>query len=56
MLTSLALPAFAWASGGADEGESETKLDTVVVTAPRSPGLLRNVPLRVEAVPAEEIQ
>ena len=53
MLTSLALPAFAWASGADDD---EPKLDAVIVTATRSPGLIRNEPLRVEAVPAEEIE
>src|SRR5271165_3378173 len=54
MLTSLMSPLLAWTSAGADEDEA--KLDAVVVTATRSPGLIRNEPLRVEAVPAEEIE
>jgi outer membrane receptor for ferrienterochelin and colicins len=54
MLASLVLSAFAWAADGAVDDEA--KLDAVVVTATRSPGLIRNEPLRVEAVPAEEIE
>jgi outer membrane receptor for ferrienterochelin and colicins len=54
MLASLVLSAFASAADGALDDEA--KLDAVVVTATRSPGLIRNVPLRVEAVPAEEIE
>ena len=42
-----------WAAGADDD---ETKLDAVVVTATRSPTLIRDEPLRVEAVPAEEIE
>ena len=35
---------------------TDTVLEDIVVTATRSPGLIRNEPLRVEAVPAEEIE
>jgi outer membrane receptor for ferrienterochelin and colicins len=39
-----------------DTDDDEAKLNTVVVTATRSPTLIRDEPLRVEAVPAEEIE
>ncbi len=45
------LPTQAWA-----DGDDEVALEQVVVTATRSPGLIRDEPLRVEAVPAEEIE
>jgi outer membrane receptor for ferrienterochelin and colicins len=37
-------------------GDDETALDQIMVTATRTPGLIRDEPLRVEAVPAEEIE
>jgi iron complex outermembrane receptor protein len=40
----------------AAEPEDEVPLDEIVVTATRSPGLIRDEPLRIEAVPAEEIE
>ena len=36
--------------------EEEVTLDQLIVTATRTPGLIRDEPLRVEAVPAEEIE
>jgi outer membrane receptor for ferrienterochelin and colicins len=39
-----------------DEDEAADALDTVTVTATRTPTLVRDEPLRVEAVPAEEIE
>lgn len=36
--------------------DTDTALENVLVTATRSPGLIRDEPLRVEAVPAEEIE
>ncbi|MEO8315046.1 MAG: TonB-dependent receptor [Pseudomonadota bacterium] len=46
-----------WCSfGWSSEPEIETNLDEIVVTATRSPTLIRDEPLRVEAVPAEEIE
>lgn len=47
----LVLPVIAWA-----DADDETKLDEVVVTATRSPTLIRDEPLRVEALPVEEIE
>ena len=53
----VALAAASTAAPGAEEtDDDETKLDAVVVTATRSPTLIRDEPLRVEAVPAEEIE
>src|SRR5450432_1689385 len=43
------------ASGWADE-DDEGALNQILVTATRTPGLVRDEPLRVEAVPAEEIE
>jgi outer membrane receptor for ferrienterochelin and colicins len=48
-----ALPTFAYA-GAADE--KDNNLDEIVVTATRTPTLIRDEPLRVEAVPTEEIE
>lgn len=42
---------YSWASES-----DETNLEEVIVTATRSPTLIRDEPLRVEAVPAEEIE
>ena len=36
--------------------DDESALDNIVVTATRTPGLIRDEPLRIEAVPAEEIK
>jgi outer membrane receptor for ferrienterochelin and colicins len=36
--------------------DDEVPLDQIVVTATRTPGLIRDEPLRVEAVPADEIE
>jgi outer membrane receptor for ferrienterochelin and colicins len=47
----VALPVSVWA--GEDE---KVALDQIVITAARTPGLIRDEPLRVEAVPAEEIE
>lgn len=44
------------APGAEETDDDEAKLDAVVVTATRSPTLIRDEPLRVEAVPAEEIE
>ncbi|HMA00592.1 MAG TPA: Plug domain-containing protein, partial [Steroidobacteraceae bacterium] len=41
--------------GWADKGD-EVPLDQIVVTATRMTGLIRDEPLRVEAVPADEIE
>jgi outer membrane receptor for ferrienterochelin and colicins len=41
--------------GWADD-DDEAPLDQIVVTATRTPGLIRDEPLRVEAVPADEIE
>src|ERR1700722_754984 len=41
--------------GWADD-DDDAPLHQIVVTAPRAPGLIRDEPLRVEAVPAEEIE
>ena len=43
------------ASGWADD-DDEGALNQILVTATRVPGLVRDEPLRVEAVPAEEIE
>jgi iron complex outermembrane receptor protein len=51
ILLLLAIPIPGWA-GDADE----VPLDQIVVTAARTPGLIRDEPLRVEAVPADEIE
>jgi len=39
-----------------DSDDDQAKLDAVIVTGTRSPTLIRDEPLRVEAVPAEEIE
>jgi iron complex outermembrane receptor protein len=36
--------------------DDETALDEILITTTRAPGLIRDEPLRVEAVPAEEIE
>jgi outer membrane receptor for ferrienterochelin and colicins len=46
-----ALPIQGWA-----DDDDEAALDQIVVTATRTPGLIRDEPLRVEAVPADEIE
>ena len=51
VLTLAALPKVAPA-----DDDDEVALDQVVITATRYPGLIRDQPLRVEAVPAEEIE
>ncbi len=38
------------------DDDDEVALDQIVITATRDPGLIRDQPLRVEAVPAEEIE
>jgi outer membrane receptor for ferrienterochelin and colicins len=43
-------------SGAEETDDDQTELNAVVVTATRSPTLIRDEPLRVEAVPAEEIE
>ncbi len=43
-------------SGAQDTDDDQSELSAVVVTATRSPTLIRDEPLRVEAVPAEEIE
>ncbi|MEO7205531.1 MAG: TonB-dependent receptor plug domain-containing protein [Steroidobacteraceae bacterium] len=45
------IPLLAWA-----DDEDDSKLDAITVTATRSPTLIRDEPLRVEAVPADEIE
>ena len=45
------LPLHVWA-----DSDDEVALNQVVVTATRTPGLIRDEPLRVEAVPTEEIE
>lgn len=45
------LPTQGWAGD-----EDEVPLEQIVVTSTRTPGLIRDEPLRVEAVPAEEIE
>src|SRR3984957_14037225 len=46
-----ARPICGWA-----QGDDDVAPDQIVVTATRKPGLIRDEPLRVEAVPAEEIE
>jgi outer membrane receptor for ferrienterochelin and colicins len=46
-----ALPTQGWA-----QDDNEVAPNQIVVTATRKPGLIRDEPLRVEAVPAEEIE
>ena len=48
-----AIPTLGWAG---DADDAEARLDEIVVTATRTPTLIRDEPLRVEAVPAEEIE
>ena len=42
--------------GWADDGDEDQSLEQIVVTGTRTPTLIRDEPLRVEAVPAEEIE
>ena len=42
--------------GQAQQDDDEIAPDQIVVTATRKPGLIRDEPLRVEAVPADEIE
>src|SRR6266849_7937925 len=51
LLLLAALPIQGWA-----DDDDEVALDQIVVTATRTPGLIRDEPLRIEAVPAEEIE
>jgi outer membrane receptor for ferrienterochelin and colicins len=51
LLSLAALPIQGWAGD-----DDEVPLDQIVVTATRTPGLIRDEPLRVEAVPADEIE
>jgi outer membrane receptor for ferrienterochelin and colicins len=51
LLLLAALPIRGWAAD-----DDEVGLEQIVVTATRTPGLIRDEPLRVEAVPAEEIE
>src|SRR6266851_7877676 len=46
-----ALPIRGWA-----DDDDEVPLNQIIVTATRTPGLIRDEPLRVEAVPADEIE
>lgn len=55
MLIGLTL-APAQGSGAQETDDDQSELSAVVVTATRSPTLIRDEPLRVEAVPAEEIE
>ena len=50
LLAVAALPTDGWA-----DDDDDVALDQIVVTATRFPGLIRDEPLRVEAVPTEEI-
>ncbi|HZF16358.1 MAG TPA: TonB-dependent receptor [Steroidobacteraceae bacterium] len=50
LLSSMSLPA------PAADPDDDSELDTIVVNATRSPGMIRDQPLRVEAVPAGEIE
>src|SRR6266851_6267816 len=45
------LPIQGWAGD-----DDEVPLDQIVVTSTRTPGLIRDEPLRVEVVPADEIE
>lgn len=47
----IATSAASWAAE-----DDDIPLDQIVVTAARTPGLIRDEPLRIEAVPAEEIE
>ena len=51
VLSFLATPTSGWAGD-----DDEIPLDQIVVTATRIPSLIRDEPLRIEAVPAEEIE
>ena len=51
LLLLAALPIQGWAGD-----DDEVPLDQIVVTSTRTPGLIRDEPLRVEAVPADEIE
>lgn len=42
--------------GWSGEPDEETRLEEIFITSTRSPTLIRDEPLRVEAVPAEEIE
>jgi outer membrane receptor for ferrienterochelin and colicins len=52
----LAILATAWLAAGAAEKETAGAEDTVVVTTTRVPSLVGDEPLRIEAVPSEEIE
>ena len=52
LLTFALSPALGWTS----DADDQAGLDEIVVKATRTPTLIRNEPLRVEAVPAEEIE
>ena len=57
--TAVLLAAFVAVSAHAttkDNDDDQDTLDAVVVTATRSPTLIKNEPLHIEAVPAEEIE
>jgi outer membrane receptor for ferrienterochelin and colicins len=41
---------------GSADGDDKAALDQIVVTATRTPGLISDEPLRVEAVPSDEIE
>src|SRR5258708_39441951 len=51
LLLLAAVPIQGWA-----DDDDEVALDQIVVTATRTPGLIRDEPLRVEAAPAGEIE
>lgn len=51
LLSLIATPAPGWAGD-----DDDIPLDQIVVTATRTPSLIRDEPLRIEAVPAEEIE
>ena len=54
-MLSLALALFL-AEASAEAPDDESRLDEVVVSASRIPGMVRDTPLRIETVPAEEIE
>jgi iron complex outermembrane receptor protein len=51
MLIPLVLPICGWAGD-----DDDAALDQIVVTGTHTPGLIRDEPLRIEAVPADEIE
>jgi hypothetical protein len=52
----LAIVITAWITAVAAEKETAAAEETVVVTTTRVPSLVGNEPLRIEAVPSEEIE